>query len=670
MKIRIRIETLLYWATVLLMLVGALIPEWRLWGLNLWAYFPTEGIAAVFAVALLLPFGLDRIPQPAETATDRPGSNYFMYAAGVLVVLGAAMLFGRVAIHFHGDGYQLLSMLDATGYPYKSWDQGTGRIMEAVHAITGGSALTSYRIVSIGSGLLVTVTLLLAAGKLFRTTAARLLFAFGVMTSGGSLLFFGYVENYAVLALMVILFALLGLLHIARGLSRWWLLLPAAGAVLSHVFGVVVIPALVYLLVYDLPVVQRLAARPRRTKALIALIALIVAGVGLAVIYRNSIFLQIALVPPVALMFTAGGYTLLSLPHLVDYINLLFLLLPGLAVLIGILMVVPARAGKANTERTLLWLLALSGLLIAFVVDPKLGMPRDWDLFAFAGLLLALLCFRRVGAAWENGRVSMKPLLLAIALGVLALVARVTAAHMTSVSVARLESYMELDPARHRNTYRVLSDYYHSIDQHDKAMAADTALEHTYPERQTLRQAAELGRAGRTDQALILLQRARQKCPNWADVYFNIGYTFLMMNQPDSALPYLRICDALNPNNALTANAFGIAWHRKSEYDRAIEYYELALQRDPTMTSTWVTLADIGLRTNDLELTRRTLARAAAQERGNANDMLVFANKLARLGHLQLAAEALAIAEQYGLDSAESRALLEQYPGLDNLNKK
>lgn len=662
-KVIVRQETLLYWATLLLMLTGSLIPHWRLWGVNVWAFYPAPVIATVFAVACLLPFVIPGARDRKSHVSEQPSKQWPMLGAVILIAFSAAFILGRAQTHFTGDGYQLLSMLQDTGYPFKAWDKGTGWVIEAVMGITE-SSLTTYQIVSIGAGLLSLVAVLVASRYLFTTALARALFTIGVMNSGGALLFFGYVENYALLCLFVVLFGIGGMLHASSKINRWWLVFPAVGAMLSHVFGVVTIPALLYLLARDSKPAVELGRRPRRTRGLIGLIALIIAGAAGCVVWANSIFLKTALVPPTTLRFTPDGYTLLSLAHLVDYVNLLFLLAPGLAVAGAALLLKKSSSETTNTERTFLAIIAVSGLAIAFVIDPKLGMPRDWDLFGFAGFLLALALFRPLCAALDGDRGWLRPTLLAVVLGVIALVPRVTATRSESLAINRIESYMKLDPLRHRATYRVLWDYYASTNQGAKARETAARLEEEYPERDIVLQAVRLGVAGRTNDAFILLRKALRLAPNWPDVYFNIGYAFLQVDQVDSAMTYLKLADALNPNNADTYNAMGIAWLKRADQNRAREYFERAVALNPGYASALVSIADIGIRTGDLDLTRTTLKRLGALDSGGIEGAMALSRKLAKQHQPELAARALEIAVKHGLSNEAAQKHLQDYPGI------
>ena len=81
-------------------------------------------------------------------------------------------------------------------------------------------------------------------------------------------------------------------------------------------------------------------------------------------------------------------YWLLSLTHLVDIANLFLLMIPA-----GLLLVFfVSRTKFCNRDEINRFLLYFSaaGILFLFLIEPKLGIGRDWDLFAPAGVCYCL----------------------------------------------------------------------------------------------------------------------------------------------------------------------------------------------------------------------------------------------------------------------------------------
>jgi hypothetical protein len=92
---------------------------------------------------------------------------------------------------------------------------------------------------------------------------------------------------------------------------------------------------------------------------------------------------------------------LVSPMHLLDLFNLAFFLVPLLP-----LLVVPVpkseRSGPWSTRESILFLvLGAPFLLIALVLRPAQGIPRDFDVFAPAGVALGILAAARIARLWR-----------------------------------------------------------------------------------------------------------------------------------------------------------------------------------------------------------------------------------------------------------------------------
>ena len=81
-----------------------------------------------------------------------------------------------------------------------------------------------------------------------------------------------------------------------------------------------------------------------------------------------------------------------------DVLNELFLISPAFLILIW---VQHTKFNKKELQiRIFFWLAAISSLMLLFFLDPKLGMPRDWDLFTIPllGFHVAVL----LGIDWKK----------------------------------------------------------------------------------------------------------------------------------------------------------------------------------------------------------------------------------------------------------------------------
>jgi hypothetical protein len=267
---------------------------------------------------------------------------------------------------------------------------------------------TVYALVSVLCGGCFVYVLLKLAYELGRDTLERLLIAGFVLTSGSMQLFFGYVENYTIIALGILIFLWLGLKAL-RGEAPFW----SAALALSltnafHPSTLVLWPALFYL------AYRRYRLGEPGSQVLLGLILppLIVGNSVLTLMelgdHGLNAFLgddrpgggdHIWFVPLFEIRSGLERYTMFSLAHFLDWANLHFLI--SVFGLITILLV----AGRAwpNRKRLLdlplenrhqLWFLGLASffyVLLSWVWNADYGLRKDWDLFSPSAFVYSLL---------------------------------------------------------------------------------------------------------------------------------------------------------------------------------------------------------------------------------------------------------------------------------------
>ena len=135
-----------------------------------------------------------------------------------------------------------------------------------------------------------------------------LLFLLGLASGGYMLLFFGYVENYAMFVLTVALFVLVGVGVARDRISMWYVLPVLVLSVFFHVFGIALIPGAVYLFLVNTRLGRKLAGLQLGTKAFIAFIVLVTAAVVYYCAYTSSYYLRFAVLPFVGDRFTVEGH--------------------------------------------------------------------------------------------------------------------------------------------------------------------------------------------------------------------------------------------------------------------------------------------------------------------------------------------------------------------------
>jgi len=453
-----------YYALVAAIIATALWPVGRSWGINWFVYFTRPTLMFSAGVALLLPLALQAARHRVTGAAGASDSKD-VYAVGsaAFMLLGAlAFYLLRGETHFLGDGYLLISKLEGAMELPSPLQYGPRRLQELLYSVFSGvevdRAQFVFRVISWGCGLTFLAFVLWASRMLFSGNLRRALFAVGMATGGYMLLFFGYVENYPPFVLGVSLFGLLGLLASRGRVSRWWVLVTFLLAGFFHIFAAALVPAAVYLLLQGTAAGEWIGKR--RSFLITGLLALVfVAAASVVYLFSNDFSFRLALVPPVQDIFTVGRYTLFSPVHLLDWANLMIMLLPAV-LFVPILLFRIHRAGlTARPDYLFLLLMLLPSLLLTFVIDPKLGMPRDWDLFSFAGVPLSLLLYYGLLDEAE-GKKYWQPAWLAIALGLLLLGPRVISQHDIIKSINVFDRVTAPDKLRTRSVQAVLYDLF------------------------------------------------------------------------------------------------------------------------------------------------------------------------------------------------------------------
>ncbi|MDH3892207.1 MAG: tetratricopeptide repeat protein [candidate division Zixibacteria bacterium] len=662
-----------YYLVVGLFIIGMTAAEERVWGFNWYAHFPTvwQILPLLFAlaagpVAWRLSLHFHRPISKEETGASPAG---FLYVAIPMVLLSGLLyvLFpGRT--HFLGDGYQLLSRLaDGLG-SVKSWDVGATLINDAVFALTEGDnpqrALTTYRIISVSAGLLMLGVTTIGAMLLFKDTPRRILFFLGLTTGGYALMFFGYVENYALLIALLTLYTLIGLLVLRGRLSAWWALPVMAAAGFIHIFGLTLLPSLVYLLLRRSGPVLRLAALPPKTKLIVGLVALFL---GLALYHYLNIslrFFTFAFLPIIPDQFTVEGDYLLSVKHAIDTLNLLVLLVPGLFVLVVAIMLTWGKKFVESVENRFLLIVTLSTLAAVYVFNPGIGMPRNWDLFSIVGVPLAVMCYYALLSSRSKSVVPIMASSLACILGLMLLAPRVASQATPRVAIAHLKNYLELDKARNRNARRLLIDYYKQTGDSASAERELALATQDFPESGLNSRGKQSLQAGRFDQAEADFKKAIDLNPLFYDAYANLANCCIERGLLDSALVLLEVADGLNPYNATTSSNIGTVYLRLNKLDQSFNFFHEALRIDSSNQNGLVGLASAYLKAGQPERSIEYVTKLH-----NSSDIAYLYFQQATEAYLEVgfdtqARQAFGFAKQRGLGAAEIRSMIDRYPQL------
>lgn len=566
----------LYIISLILLFVGTFMASGRLFAFT---FFQQSSIIfLIFTIVLLLKIPLliyvKRNDIEKLFENDISKSSYQIVAGSLFVLLGLLFYFFKANYHFLGDGYGLVSLLsNANPLFVKLRNYGESLLHLWVYGIVG-SAYVTYQTISIITGLLYYLLSIALVKEIFTRYLDRLLALIGIVSLGNMLLFFGYVENYAIFNLSVLLFVYIAVLILKKRISRFFIILAWGITIFFHMFGLFLLPAVIYLLFE--PFLKKI---PNRRLLVFSSLLTLFGLIALYLIAQRDYFIQISLLPLIARPFTPDGYTLFSIKHITDFVQVLFILFPGSFIILSIV-----KAEKSKTKALDRFLIVATSfvLLGLFLIDPKLGMARDWDLYAFSSVPLGLLLIYRV--------LSQKKyliLLLALSLSTTVLVGRVSLVNSETKSIGYFKTALENDRIKNRNSWAVLINYYKINAQPDKAKRMQDEWNREFPENSLIQLAnTNVYQKLTLKEAFRLAREALEINPAYPDAYSFMGYCHLEANNYDSALYYLKIGDALSPNRPNVQNNLGITYLNLGNLKQAENYFKKAFELD-TLTSTY-----------------------------------------------------------------------------------
>jgi len=645
-------------------------PDPRVWGLHLPAFLPVWAQTLFFGTAAILFLLPRRWFDRFSIAISRCAGRNLDTLYPAVILIGAFILF-RSATALLGDG-----MLRA-GEP----ELGKFHLLEF---LPGYLAKLAYAALNPkwgirGPQVMAAISILAGIGFLYvlwrfprrlwedsadRTTARAML-----ILSGTTALYFGYIETYA-LPCAAMTAVLLAGETFRRGKCGFApVIICFIIALGTHFLTVILYPALVML---------GIAARKKQRiyPALIGALGLATAVWGYMIFtgedvvrgtMGHAVFVPLFADPPL-------NYGLFSGSHLLDMINLLCLIAPGVMVAAPLLL---ARGtAMPKNAHDYFWPLAvIVPFGIIFLLDPKLGMARDWDLFSLG--LIPCGVYAAISLADTRPRLPRGALTLPLFTAAAVLVMFVGINADTTRSITRYENLLQLDKGRGGYGYETLAYFYYTrgetgkvIDSWHKALELDNNPRYWM-------QLSTLYRS-QGDQHLAL-STARQCF--WTDSSSAAGAVFLArtfddQGNHDSALYYLDYAARLAPADGEIQHDLAETLYLRGRMDDARRHIEIAVELAPDSAKYYNVLGAVLIQTGEfaeaIPALNRVLALCPTHKDGRLN--LALAYYFNRQDQLALA-ELAQLSRQSGLTAEEQRAIATlasriQYPDSTSIPKK
>ncbi len=526
---------------LLLRLLPFLLPHSRLWGINhllfLSEYFTYITIVfGILAIALLM--------RPLH----RIGDSIFEYISGILehprymwwmaIAFGSLIPFWflRMPTNMLGDGYTFINNIGNDLPVMEKWSEvGAIKLVHALYQLLPYSGLKgaeyAYALVSVTSGGVTLFLFFLVAYELGRDKTERLFILCLQIFSGWLLLFFGYAENYPVLWPFMVGYIYFSIRYIKGQTS---LVLPTLFLLIALLLHVQIVFFLISYLV--LITAHGYGARffhknKGLSRGILGLIA-IIGGVLFVWRYQNVPDFQFHFMPLINGRSPVPGYTLLSISHLLDIVNEFLLIIPLLPLLIFMGWQNRKAILKDGVDR-FLSLFTLGGLILILIFDPKLGMGRDWDLFALTGFGTLLLLARMVILSSRWKRFFPGAILFSAVLFLPYLATNLS----YQPSLDYYKWLLNLDLARAKPGFTTLRDYYHNTGDSARVDSLQREIAANFPSALMGPKAYNLAKAGRFGEALAIIDSLFRIDPHAVESYNLRGSVYLQMGNFERAIP-------------------------------------------------------------------------------------------------------------------------------------
>ncbi len=557
---RFRLSAALAVAVVLwlLHLLPFALPHARLWGVNHLLFLPPAWAYGYFAggvliLLLILIPGIRNVASrsyaslAASLLEHRPRTKLILFT----ILAAAVFWIFRTPIKLLGDSQAVIANI-GNGIPVVlKWSETAS--VYIVHAVStlvpvSGSdrGQYAYEIVSVLSGAL---TILFAGGiahELAETAVRRLFILAMTLFAGWIVLFFGYAENYPLTWIFMTAYIYYGIRYI-KGRSRLvWPTIFLLAAIPIHA------QALFFALSYPVLLFSRGRARQfyaRRKKTVwAAAVFLTLAGVAVFVLkYVNSLQFSLMVIPFFKGHPMMPGYWMFSPAHIMDIVGEFLLVAPLLPVLM-ILGWKPSRTIIADTCGLFLGALGIGGLIFILLIDPKLGMARDWDLFALVGLPWVLLFAGNVAPTEDKHPGVYAAVILAAGL---MLIPWVATNLRFQPSIDYFKFALNLDLPRSRSGIIVLRQMYLAGGDSLTADSLGRAVDREFPSIHLCRDADELIQRGQLDKAKILIDSLELFDPTMFEFLTLRGYWNLERRDYNAALEDFKQVATLQEGNVM-----------------------------------------------------------------------------------------------------------------------
>lgn len=564
--------------------ISSFFPKSRLWGIDHLAYFPlwVRFVFTLLGLVILFPRVNSRVYKLLEQIL-----SFFQKILPKKEVLTAlllsviAMFFFwllRTRTHFLGDGYALISHLESEQYLRTGFEVFEIYIhlylYKFLQLFFAPSAESVYAGLSIFAGGVFVFILFFLTKALSEDRFDRLLIFSIFILGGATELFLGYAENYTLVYVSLLAYLYFSLRYIQGRTKIYMPIFFCALATGLHFSSGYFFPSLFFLFALKKKKVELVFTIRKAIPYLLVLAFLFV--LAILYVWRLNPALSEIFVPLFKGRPYAPDYTLFSVPHLLDIINQHLLLSPvGIILLVSLVIVFKNRLRCKNLIISFLLIVFLSQISYHFIIDPKLGAGRDWDLMSNLALGYTPLGVYLFINLIKSRRYSSIALIFTAFLCTLPWLLLNAG---TSAGINRFRNLLDIDVKKSLNGRYGLAKYYNQQNMLAMAKAINVEIFELFPEDSLSRLAQSYRIQGNFDKAIQLLEKAIEINPSFGGAYNQLGLIYLSQRKADEALAEFQKAIRANPFNANAHINLGYALISKGRYQEALDESKKAVK--------------------------------------------------------------------------------------------
>lgn len=560
-----------------------------LWGINHlaflgWEWMTAYIIASILIIAILFTKKWDNLfSNIVSKAHD------FIFEKGIWPKVLVALIFTaffymfRSETHFLGDGYNLLSIFGQGEKYISKWVEfGSILILRNIQSLLGDytpeTMKIACQITSILSGTIVLLNIFYISKQITSKPQIRITAFISLLFSGVILLFFGYVEYYPLIWAVSVSFINASLYTLRTNKKIMIVLILFLLGLFIHMQILYYAPAVLFIFI------SKYSKRFNYIKINYKYLAILTVAIFLILLIlvymlkyngAGSFFLPILIAP-----HEYYSYSLFSIKHCLDIVNLLFVMIPGILFLLTI--VKWKKCEDFDNITIFLMVSSFGSILFLLFIDPIFGIGRDWDLMSLTLLSPLLLIIRLI--VIEKFKRLNPHIISFILLTSLMTSSFVAANTKPPATVDRFESLLRYYEFKDETGWAVYAYYFLNNDQFDKALEVAGFMEKN-----------EI----RLDKTYHLLAMLNKK-----------------MGKYSEAEKYYILALKYKPYNPYFLNELGQVYLKTYQYEKALQIFIKANKIDPSLT---FVLEGMGLAYIYLGLTDSTLVVAENLFKNDSN---------------------------------------------------